>query len=450
MPFENLPYTNFHELNSDWMIERLNDLNQYVVQAQDYAEAAASSAEQAAQAIGSAGAQATQAGEYAQAAASSAGDAQQAAQQAADAAQDVQDSIEEIEQEIAALTGGVNPFAGHTLHAFGDSNMMTSYIDPKIYTKVKDALGMIAAYNHSENGAAFQVSNDTQIIEELNNQTTDPNCALVLCCGGINDLHYVVYDVAAFRSAVNEFIVAAKAKYPNAIICMMFDSGSQMPNRKVLNYERAFMDVCSGATNPGRVVCIPTADMPLNPALFYNTNHWSSDGIDVIVSRICSVLLGGAIRVMTGRNTHESFNASNPSPYGNHTGFVSNILTEIDPYQMKRTDHVKLMLTASFDSEADSFGYLCRIPACYQYGDSHLGATDDMRTFMFNLYKSTSGTLSTKQVPMYYEPFGGMDNVETVTPQLIIRFKYTTAKTDIRGWKGIATFDLITGYDPAA
>ena len=440
MPFENLPYVNFHELNADWMIEQLGNLNQYTESAQQAAEDAAESAATAQQSIADAQGYAEQAAGYVQ-------DASDQADRAEHAADDLAEEIADLEADVATvMNSAINPYAGRTLHAFGDSNMVTSYITPKIYSLVANALNMDTAYCHAENGAAFQPSNDTQIINEMDELPNDPDCGLVLCVGGINDLHYVTYSIPDFKQAVQDFITLAHGKYPYATIVMAFDSGSQMPNRKVLDYERAFMDVCQGMNMPGKLICIPTADMPLDTSLFYNTNHWSEAGINTMVSRICTMLNGGNPRLCTPRNIHTAYTQASPSEYG-HYGIATNVLTEIDPYVMLRTDHVKVLLTASFGTtaETDQVQWLCTLPACYQYGDEHL--VEQMRTVYGFWAQAPGGIIATGQMAFVYEPYS-MEAVDS-SPRIRLIFRYPMQVTNVSGRQTLLQFDLRTGYTPA-
>lgn len=440
MPFENLPYVNFHELNADWMIEQLGNLNQYTESAEQAAEDAAASAATAQQSIATAQGYAEQASGYAQ-------DASDQADRAEHAADDLAEEIADLEADVATvMNSAINPYAGRTLHAFGDSNMVTSYIDPKIYVKVAQALNMETYYCHAENGAAFQQSNDTQIINEMDGLANDPDCGIVLCVGGINDLHYVTYSIPDFKQAVQDFITLAHGKYPYATIIMAFDTGVQMPNRKVLDYERAFMDVCQGMNMPGKLICIPTADMPLDTSLFYNTNHWSEAGINTIVSRICTMLSGGNPRLCTARNTHTSYTQASPSEY-NHYGFAHNVLTEIDPYKMVRKDHVKVLLTASFNTneDAEQVQTLCDIPACYQYGDPHM--VEQMRLVFGSYAMAPGGVVSTGQFAFKYDA-QNMDSV-TASPKIQLSFRYPMQITAVNGRNTLLQFDLTTGYTPA-
>ena len=164
MPFENLPYVNFHELNTDWMIEQLGNLNQYAEQAEGYAEDAQTAASAAALSVTAAQAQA-------QAAAGHAQDASTSAQEAADSAASISTTIEEMEQAIATVTGQIaNKYKGKNLRAFGDSNMVTDYITPKIYNLVRDALEMSNAYTYAGNGDSFiQHSDEQTILSQVTN-----------------------------------------------------------------------------------------------------------------------------------------------------------------------------------------------------------------------------------------------------------------------------------------
>ena len=434
MPFENLPYTNFHELNTDWMIEKLGDLNQYVIQAKDYADAAALSEDAAAA--------------KAEAAASSAHDAHEDAQAAADSAalaaqtvEDLEDDFQELSDEVDSLRlAAINPYDGKNLYVFGDSNAHEGTIG----TTVKTMLNMAHVYNYSENGASFIYYGDTVIEDELNSVASpDNDAALVICIGGINDLHYSTYNVSTFKDAVSSFITAARAKFPNANICMVFDSGRQLPNKLELDYERAMMQAGSGA----KLFTLPTADMCLDLGLFTNQNHWNDAGKQMIADRICTMLAGGSPALCTGRNQHTAYNANNPSQYGNHRGFVTNVLTEIDPYKMERVDHIKVYITASFASDSETLNYLCTLPGCYQYGDTHLGAAEGMRAVYAHCCKSSGGVVSTKEIAFVYNPYS-MNSV-TDDPQLRLETMYQINVSDLTGWVTTLTFDTYTGYVPA-
>lgn len=117
-------------------------------------------------------------------------------------------------------------FAGSTIHIFGDSNTVPSYITEsnRWYATVANVLGCQYSNHGSSNtcwqdnvpdgGGGYRGNFRTQI----NAQQQDDTVKLVMICGGINDFHYGTYDINSFSSAVSDTITAAHNKYPNALI----------------------------------------------------------------------------------------------------------------------------------------------------------------------------------------------------------------------------------------
>ena len=439
MPFENLPYVNFHELNTDWMIEQLGNLNQYTERAEEFAEQAGTSAESAAASVTAAQQQAEAADTSAQAAAES-------AQEAADSAGSISAAIEEMEQAIDTVTGQIaNKYKGKNLRAFGDSNMVTDYISPKIYNLVRDALEMSNAYSYAGNGDSFiQYSDEQTILSQVNNAPADDDTALVLCVGGINDLHYAAYSVPNFRTALNTFIAAAKTKYPNADIVMAFDGGKQMPNILELDYEHAFMEECTGYTNAGRIIAVPTADMCLNQDLFYNQNHWNADGIKTIVSRITTMLSGGVPALCKARRVSENYTSDNPTPYGIYNvGY--RVVTTIDPFACLRHDHIDCYFGSNIGSNnsGGAVGWIMRIPACYQHNDSVLNNALYRTVNGFQVKGGSTGQSGINLLAFEYNPYNL--NALTGDPAIILKCKYDQTTDYFSGFNNILHFDTITG-----
>ena len=439
MPFENLPYVNFHELNTDWMIEQLGNLNQYTERAEEYAEQAGTSAESAAASV-------TEAQQQAEAADTSAQAAAESAQEAADSAASISTTIEEMEQAIATVTGQLaNKYKGKNLRAFGDSNMVTDYITPKIYNLVRDALEMSNAYSYAGNGDSFiQHSDEQTILSQLTTAPADDDTALVLCVGGINDLHYAAYSVPDFRTALNTFIAAAKTKYPNADIVMAFDTGKQMPNVLELDYERAFMEECTGFTNAGRVISVPTADMCLNQNLFYNQNHWNADGIKTIVSRITTMLFGGVPALCKARRISEDYTSDNPTPYGIYNvGY--RVVTEIDPYACVRRDHIDCYFKSDTGSNNanNAIEWIMRVPACYQNNDSVLNNALYRNVNGYQVKGGSSGVTGINLLAFIYDPYN-LNNV-TGDPMIILKCRYDQTTDYFAGFNNILHFETVTG-----
>lgn len=439
MPFENLPYVNFHELNADWMIEQLGNLNQYTERAEEYAEEAQTSAAAAALSV-------TAAQEQAQAAADQAQAAGDSAQAAADSAASISDVVEDLEAAISTVTGQLaNKYKGKNLRAFGDSNMVTDYITPKIYNLVRDALEMSNAYSYAGNGDSFiQYSDEQTIISQLTTAPDDDDTALVICVGGINDLHYAAYSVPDFRTALNAFIATAKTKYPNADIVMAFDTGKQMPNVMELDYERAFMEECTGFTNAGRVIAVPTADMCQNPDLFYNQNHWNADGIKTIVSRITTMLIGGVPALCKGKRASADYTSDDPTPYGIYNvGY--RVVTEIDPYACVRHDHIDCYFGSNIGSNnsGSAVGWIMRIPACYQHNDSVLNNALYRTVNGFQVKGGSTGQSGINLLAFEYNAYNL--NAQTGDPMIILKCKYDQTTDYFAGFNNILHFDTVTG-----
>ncbi len=112
--FEHWPYVNFHNLNLDWMIEKMKNIDERFENAQQYAETATEKAAEAEQSADAAAISAADAAGYAadaERSAESAGEsAVTAGSAAADAVSPIQSLAERVSDQIDVLTGQMNTF----------------------------------------------------------------------------------------------------------------------------------------------------------------------------------------------------------------------------------------------------------------------------------------------------------------------------------------------------
>lgn len=195
--FDNFPYTNFHEINLDWIMQKLGLLNQSADDAKASAEQSKASAETAADQANNAGASAAAASQSAAAAAQSAAEAASIAQ-----------------------TGRRYIFIGDS-YADGWDPETESTIKSWV-GYIKDYLGVSGntAYEKHAGGAGFTVAGQTGytfagLLTQLAPDVTDPATITdIIVLGGYNDrnnYNTIVDAVAGFKDT-------AKNLFPRAIV----------------------------------------------------------------------------------------------------------------------------------------------------------------------------------------------------------------------------------------
>lgn len=201
-----------------------------------------------------------------------------------------QSAISELQGEI-----GGGSYNGAKSIGFGDSNMAggEAGATENVYYQICQKLGCTYD-NRGINGATFSTSGSSTIKSAIDSATADNDVKLVVLIGGINDYHYVDYNVSTYKSSVLACVNPCLTKYPNADICLIWDQGKQHPNARMLRYPHA-MAACANASRTRKIVVVPTFDLCFEPSLYVSQNHWNSGGCSVVAQRACALLTGGSL-----------------------------------------------------------------------------------------------------------------------------------------------------------
>ena len=178
---------------------------------------------------------------------------------------------------------------------FGDSNMAggEAGATENTYYQICEKLGCTYD-NRGVNGATFALSGNNKIKDVIDAATADDEVKLVVLIGGINDYHYIEYNVANFRTAVGECVNACLTKFPNADICLIWDQGKQHPNARMLRYPHAMASLAN-YSRTRKIIVTPTFDLCFNENLYASQNHWNSGGCSIVAQRACALLTNGSL-----------------------------------------------------------------------------------------------------------------------------------------------------------
>ena len=235
--FENFPYSNFHDLNTDWLIKRVKNVETSEANAKESEEAAAESAAAAAQS-------ATASAQSAQASAQSAQESAQSAEESANSATEADNYVASTRAQVNLLQARVDniipsgtqtegntelldirvDFLGQTYESAGDGvRAQASYLDDKINTKTNDLKNDFATINVGD--YAFKIIPDVYINIETGNEQaysgwsvsdfvplTMSRCTKITCVSTI--AYSIVYDEN--KTKIRQFTLAQGDNYLTA------------------------------------------------------------------------------------------------------------------------------------------------------------------------------------------------------------------------------------------
>lgn len=183
----------------------------------------------------------------------------------------------------------VNPYNA-SMVAVGDSNVTASHIDNSGFQKYISEIFNSTFKTYAKNGATMGtgIGSYDSIQELITSAPEDNNVSYCFIMGGINDFHYGNGKEDTFKSDCKKVCDLAHNKWPNAIIFLMMDSGSQYPNQLMFRFIHAMYS--NFYSYP--IVCVPLSDMCLNSDNWYNQNHYSDNGYKKIATRIANQILG--------------------------------------------------------------------------------------------------------------------------------------------------------------
>ena len=361
-----------------------------------------------------------------------------------DILKDHEGSIDTINTRVTELSP-ITLYKGTTIHIFGDSNTVPSYINEpdRWYATVAKALG--ANYsNHGQSNTCWQddVPNGGggyrgDFRAQIAAQPQDDDCKLVMIMGGINDFHYGTYSPTNFSDAIWETVKAAHTKYPNALIVSMMDCGSQDPCANLLHYARAIMIRGTASTSTLGIcaLAIPTSDLFVEPSYWYNTNHYSQQGNNKIARRILTSLFGNGQNMGSGTAyRHKDFTTDNPTT----TGYYNcgwECITKVDPILCIREDEVTIYFNPYFANNDTS---ITTVPAGSVIMDDipALDCTHGSDSMTREYYaafsvRSTGGTVYFHYLPLDY--IGLNYDQVTESPKMNVRIQYATPISDLNG-----------------
>lgn len=199
---------------------------------------------------------------------------------------------------------------------------------------------------------------------------------VVFLMGGINDFHYGTYDADSFGAAVKSTVQAIHSKFPKALIVSMMDCGHQLPNGRMLYYNEAMQRNTTVIGSGYKAIFVSLADLSLQDNLWANQNHYAGRGAYAIASRLMNAMFGeGPGYTPAPRRTRTSYTSGSSFSGYNSYGFTIYTLTTIDPDTLIRRDHNHIFFDTGFNAGSNPGGGVCRIPGAYEPARSGSGAT---------------------------------------------------------------------------
>ena len=363
--------------------------------------------------------------------------------------------IEDVESAVDALENlNIDTiYKGSTIHVYGDSNAYIDFLNnnEKWFNIVAGVLGC-TVNNHSTNGSCWLEGIGTrgQFLAQVNATQVDENAKLAMIMGGINDFHYGTYNASAYATAISDTISAIHTKLPNAVIVVMMDCGSQMPNAKLLNYEKMinrYGTLC-GATSANYVsIVVPLGDLCCLSEAWYNTNHYSASGNRIIARRILDSLIGnGAAGGVSMVRTSKDYTQASPTS----TGFYNcgyRCATVIDAVKCVRTDDIEFYTDPGFGNTDGSTASTQGQTICDELPIliNTLGEDNQTRNYWYdNNFRRSSGENLITVVPLVYN--GTNYNDVNQSPKALIGFQYpVTFSPDMNGRMRIR-WHFVSGY----
>lgn len=327
----------------------------------------------------------------------------------------LKDLITNNANDIAALEQelGKSKYEDAKSIGFGDSNMAggEAGATENTYYQICEKLGCTYD-NRGVNGATFALSGNNKIKDVIDAATADDEVKLVVLIGGINDYHYIEYNVANFRTAVGECVNACLTKFPNADICLIWDQGKQHPNARMLRYPHAMASLAN-YSRTRKIIVTPTFDLSFDENLYASQNHWNGSGCSIVAQRACALLTNGSLYPALTYRT-----AVNPS--GDVTGCLAIVqkIAHLDSYTIEQ--HADINFAADFQVAA-GFTTLFELPMGI---DGNIGARDK--------YFDTSILLAdTVFLYMNFRQFGSNYESLTDSPVLTVRNRFPITQNHI-------------------
>ena len=326
-------------------------------------------------------------------------------------------------------------FANSYIICFGDSNTMPN--PPSGYGNwfetVKAYLAPKGGKSYGVSGATIQ--NDIGGYPTISNQITSANdypadqVSLVFLMGGINDFHYGTYDQGAFGAACKNTVQAIHSKFPNALIVSMMDCGHQLPNGRMLLYNEAMQRNVTIIGAGYQSIFVSMADLSLQASIWYNQNHYSNTGAYAIAARLMNAIFGaGNGYTPAPRRTRTNYTSSSQGLNGAYDFSVDSITT-IDPVNLVRRDHSRIYFKTSFNKGTAPASGICNIPGVYDPAFIEAGAAYVPVMMVRNGAQSHINVAALTNVTPNQAGDGGNDE-----PQILVKLPYANDGDEV--WTG--------------
>lgn len=329
-----------------------------------------------------------------------------------------------VKNKIDKAGNSTKEYDGAVSVAFGDSNMWgQSYTTTNIYHRICNLLG--CTYNNfALSSAGFEPVLDVDTVrQQIENESTvtASDVRLVFIMAGINDFHYGSHNYATFGDAVDGALAAAVNKYTNALVVVMFDGGSQLPDASMLNYH---LIMARRAAWRDRCIYVPLSDLCTQSNLWYNQNHYNDTGAVIVASRVKCCILGGSIVPALPKRRSQAYDVTDATVSGYYgTEWVCN--TVIDPINFTRTDEIFLCFSSAGIHNTDtsktaitSGDTFFEVPALLPRADysstrgvigipmqTALNSTVTSETFLMTAYQQTPGNYTDEPIVRFRSRF---------------------------------------------
>ena len=331
--------------------------------------------------------------------------------------------------EAISTAASLDRFNGAVSLGFGDSNMESSYHATRnIYRRICDKLGC-EYHNKGVSSSGWQErSGYASVIEQVNAESDvdASDVKLVVVLSGINDYHYIAIDYTNFRNAVKNALNRITAKYPNAIVVTMFDSGMQLPRADMLEYEYIVMDE---TIRHQHCINVAIADLCCDSRhLWNNQNHYNDNGAEVIASRVCTTLAGGSFGAIPGEYFSAVYTQSEPTDTGWY-GITTWANIIIDPFELKRYDMFGFDIGTNFANVDSSItqtgnGSVLFEMDCLMPRGNMQASTSPITLAM---WRTVSGNISSNMIPMWIRQKDYPNMTEN--PKITIASRFNTDLT---------------------
>ena len=355
------------------------------------------------------------------------------------------DALEDGSGLPAFVKYDAKKFANSYIICFGDSNTMPN--PPNGYGNwFETVCAYLAPKGHKSYGVSgATIQNNIGSYPPVSNQIYGANdypaneVSLVFLMAGINDFHYGTYDQGAFGAACKSTVQAIHAKFPNALIVSMMDCGHQLPNGRMLLYNEAMQRNVTIIGAGYQSIFVSMADLSLQASIWYNQNHYSTTGAYAIAARLMNAIFGsGNGYTPAPRRTRTNYTSSSQGLNGAYDFSVDSITT-IDPVNLVRRDHSRIYFKTSFNKGTAPASGICNIPGVYDPAFIETGAAYVPVMMVRNGAQSHINVAALTNVTPNQAGDGGNDE-----PQILVKLPYAADGDEVwTGERGYLVIDSV-------